>query len=399
MAGIDDVLERLINDDRFREQLATDPDTALAAYDLTADDRALLISQVTTDAGRSGTLEARASKAGLFGLLGGLDEIADAVVGSEGLSADAPSQPPQSDLDFVQERARDGGMSYQNTFQAIPDGPATPTPGGESLAAAPTEPERAGWPVKWELSELDASSADAAAPVDGEVDTVETADAPPDADEAATWTAIALAESGGNTGVDAQSADGGTMATDDWEDQQSAGSPEPAERAIDGGPGSDAPDAAGGEDSTGLWQINADAATRPGPDAAEEGPSMRPWTVTHGDNHGPAAADEKITIHGQYDVASGADRASGEAETPAKPGSAHVAISLGDGQTVEAGSPASDSSLAVTPDAPPPSADDPDRFDVSELTQWSTAHGSAAPEGLDAAGADDEAAQSPTPDD
>jgi hypothetical protein len=394
MAGIDDVLERLITDDRFREQLATDPDTALAGYDLSADERALLATRVTTDAGQSGVLEARASRAGLFGLLGGLDELADAVVASDGVASDAPLQPAQSDLDFVQERARDGGMSYQNTFQAIPDGPAAPGTGEESLAAAPTEPERAGWPVKWELSELDASTAASAPPVEEGTDAIETAEPPADADSQVAWTAIALAESGGNT--ETPSATGGTMATDDWDDQGSADVPELADRAIGGG------QAADGEDSTGLWQINASATNAPDADAAGDGPSMRPWTVTHAGNDHQSTDDEKITIHGQHDLASSAAPTSGAGADPAaEPGSAHVAISLGDGRTIEAEPPRPDGADVASPDAPSPPADepDPDAFDVSELTQWATGHGTAAAEGLDAAGAVDEATPSPPLDD
>ncbi|MCI0584179.1 MAG: Os1348 family NHLP clan protein [Chloroflexi bacterium] len=79
MARIDDVLERLVIDAAFRARLASDPAGALAGYDLTADDLRLLSSQLDAAAGASGGVEARTSKAGLFGLLGGVDEVAEAL--------------------------------------------------------------------------------------------------------------------------------------------------------------------------------------------------------------------------------------------------------------------------------------------------------------------------------
>ncbi|HEX5588845.1 MAG TPA: Os1348 family NHLP clan protein [Candidatus Limnocylindrales bacterium] len=82
MAGIDDVLERLVTDAGFRARLASDPSAALAGYDLTPSDLQLLSSQLDMTAGSSGGVEARTSKAGLFGLLGGVDELAEAIGGS-----------------------------------------------------------------------------------------------------------------------------------------------------------------------------------------------------------------------------------------------------------------------------------------------------------------------------
>ena len=69
MAGIDDVLERLLSDGGFARQLAQDPATALAGYDLSADDLRLLSSQVSFDPGALSTVEERVSKASMFGLL------------------------------------------------------------------------------------------------------------------------------------------------------------------------------------------------------------------------------------------------------------------------------------------------------------------------------------------
>jgi hypothetical protein len=69
MAGVDDVLERLLTDAGFAQLLAHDPRTALAGYELSDDDLTLLSSQVSFDRGTLSTVEDRVSKAGIFGLL------------------------------------------------------------------------------------------------------------------------------------------------------------------------------------------------------------------------------------------------------------------------------------------------------------------------------------------
>jgi hypothetical protein len=78
MAGLDDVLERLVADPSFRQRLAVNPSAALAGYELSEEDRALLASQVTEVAGTRGKVEARTSRASMVGLLGALGELADA---------------------------------------------------------------------------------------------------------------------------------------------------------------------------------------------------------------------------------------------------------------------------------------------------------------------------------
>jgi hypothetical protein len=83
MAGIDDVLERLLTDAGFARLLAHDPRAALAGYELTEDDLALLSSQVSFDRGAASTVEERVSKAGIFGLLsslGGLGQFDSHIV-------------------------------------------------------------------------------------------------------------------------------------------------------------------------------------------------------------------------------------------------------------------------------------------------------------------------------
>lgn len=72
MPGIDDVLERLVSEPGFRDDLSRDPKRALDGYDLSADDLEVLASELTEEAGGSGPVEARTTKAGLFGLLASL---------------------------------------------------------------------------------------------------------------------------------------------------------------------------------------------------------------------------------------------------------------------------------------------------------------------------------------
>ncbi len=69
MAGIDDVLERIVTDTEFRHQLSTDPHRALAGYDLTDDEMELVTLQLSTDAGAAGGMEQRITKSTMVGLL------------------------------------------------------------------------------------------------------------------------------------------------------------------------------------------------------------------------------------------------------------------------------------------------------------------------------------------
>jgi hypothetical protein len=69
MAGVDEVLERLITDLGFRRRLREDPAAALAGYDLDEADLELLASQLDDGGGQAHGVERRTSKAALFGLL------------------------------------------------------------------------------------------------------------------------------------------------------------------------------------------------------------------------------------------------------------------------------------------------------------------------------------------
>jgi hypothetical protein len=76
MAGLDDVLERLVNDPRFRQLLADDPATALAGYQLSADDLEVVATTVAEAPAGAGGLESRQSKSALFSLF---SQVADVV--------------------------------------------------------------------------------------------------------------------------------------------------------------------------------------------------------------------------------------------------------------------------------------------------------------------------------
>jgi hypothetical protein len=71
LAGIEDALERLRTDPAFMAQLASDPRSALAGYELTADDLSRLAKAVSR--GKS-VVEQRTSKAGFFGLFAQITE-------------------------------------------------------------------------------------------------------------------------------------------------------------------------------------------------------------------------------------------------------------------------------------------------------------------------------------
>ncbi|MBI2168786.1 MAG: hypothetical protein HYU28_04690 [Actinobacteria bacterium] len=74
MPGINEVLERLVTEPEFRTAIAHNPKAALAGYALSADDLDVLASELSTDAGGNGPVEARTSKGAMLGLLSGLTE-------------------------------------------------------------------------------------------------------------------------------------------------------------------------------------------------------------------------------------------------------------------------------------------------------------------------------------
>src|SRR5690349_5956444 len=80
MSDFDRVLERLLDDPGFLAALAADPAGALRGYQLSDDERTLLMSQVVAGTGGQGPVETRTSKSGLAGMIG-------PVVGAFGVAA------------------------------------------------------------------------------------------------------------------------------------------------------------------------------------------------------------------------------------------------------------------------------------------------------------------------
>jgi hypothetical protein len=125
MAGIDDVLERLVTDASFKKELVTDPKAALAGYELTADDVQLLAAQVTDDTGSLGAVEQRTSKAGLFGLFSQL-------VGHGGSGPAAAMKVGDGALDDQGLSAPHGGGGGDAQGIIIHATPAAPGGGGDA---------------------------------------------------------------------------------------------------------------------------------------------------------------------------------------------------------------------------------------------------------------------------
>lgn len=74
MSDFDAVLERLLTDPGFAASLAADRSAALSGYHLAPEEIALLSAQLGGDQGGQRAVEARQSKAGVFGLLAPLAE-------------------------------------------------------------------------------------------------------------------------------------------------------------------------------------------------------------------------------------------------------------------------------------------------------------------------------------
>lgn len=72
MADIDTVLERLVTDSAFRQELSEDPAAALASYDLSIDDLKLLASSLDSGDDSQRGVEQRTSKSAVVGLLASL---------------------------------------------------------------------------------------------------------------------------------------------------------------------------------------------------------------------------------------------------------------------------------------------------------------------------------------
>jgi len=88
MSDLDAVLERLVTDAAFAQELSRNPTTALAGYELSGEDLSTLSTQVSFDRGAGALVEERISKSSMFGLLstmaGGLSGLGGDAAGLGG---------------------------------------------------------------------------------------------------------------------------------------------------------------------------------------------------------------------------------------------------------------------------------------------------------------------------
>jgi len=110
LSDFETVLERLLLDPAFKAAFAADAAGALAGYDLTADERDLLMAQLSAEVGQSMRMEERTSKAALFGLLGAAAEMLSTPTGL----AHADVAPPTAkDQPWLQNLHRqDGAIEF-----------------------------------------------------------------------------------------------------------------------------------------------------------------------------------------------------------------------------------------------------------------------------------------------
>lgn len=87
MAGIDEVLERLVTDGEFRAALARDPAAALAGYYLTREDAELLAGRLDDGGGAERAVEQRSSKSAMLSLLSAVADLGVEAVPGEPLEA------------------------------------------------------------------------------------------------------------------------------------------------------------------------------------------------------------------------------------------------------------------------------------------------------------------------
>lgn len=124
VAGIDEVLERLVSEPRFRTALEEDPAAALAGYDLNESDLEVLSAQLDPRAGSSGQVEQRTSKSGLLaGMMGG--GVASGAVGDQ-LAAPSGESPMKldgflkiSDVSGESSAPSEAGMGTANPLMRI----------------------------------------------------------------------------------------------------------------------------------------------------------------------------------------------------------------------------------------------------------------------------------------
>ena len=193
MAGMDEVLERLMSDPGFQQALAADPARALEGYDLSDDDLEVLSSQFSVDTGGESRVEQRTSKAGMIGLLGSFlggsgggaaprgdaDKVAGAEVGARppevtGVLPTRPVPPPVLH-DAGAKRPPDLWWHHEDGGQGAPtevppragggaadpmaDAPEKVKSGGTFLEAQATSDEPAGYAIKEQGVKFDGGAA------------------------------------------------------------------------------------------------------------------------------------------------------------------------------------------------------------------------------------------------
>ncbi|ROO50673.1 hypothetical protein EDC02_5524 [Micromonospora sp. Llam0] len=148
MSDFDTVLERLLTDPGFAAGLAADPTTALAGYQLTAEEQELLRTQMGGAAtGSTTAVETRANQSSAFGLLspltgmmGGFGDIgAAAGVVDEALG----SAGAQSGFGPAGSGGGHGSAGADSGFGAPPEAAGQPVPdraAGFGAAPQPVEP-------------------------------------------------------------------------------------------------------------------------------------------------------------------------------------------------------------------------------------------------------------------
>lgn len=117
MAGIDEVLERLVADGDFRGALARDPAVALAGYDLTRADVELLASQLDDSDGAERAVEQRTSKSAMLSFLAAFADVG-------GGAAPAPAGGYEDQIEVLSwswGETNDGGGGVTPGDVAVPE--------------------------------------------------------------------------------------------------------------------------------------------------------------------------------------------------------------------------------------------------------------------------------------
>jgi hypothetical protein len=147
MGDFDTVLERLVTDPAFAAALRADPGTALAGYQLTTDEVALLHTQTGAEAGGgTAAVETRANQSSAFGLLspltnmfggfGGIGAAAGAIEDALGLSPGASGPGEPSATSGLGPAGAGSGGSAETEVSVSGFGAAEASASGSSTAEA-----------------------------------------------------------------------------------------------------------------------------------------------------------------------------------------------------------------------------------------------------------------------